>query len=115
MQSFEYLSVRYWYKETTGTWCAGSGRDRITHHHLDHTLPRFKKRGQLLQSKRTEGASIVARPSWHSPSRRRDHWGCPCKPPPRDATAATPPQGTPHRKLGSKERKLRKCRAPKAS
>ena len=30
MQSFEYLSVRYWYKETTGTWCAGSGRDRIT-------------------------------------------------------------------------------------
>ena len=30
MQFFEYLSVRYWYKETTGTWCAGSGRDRIT-------------------------------------------------------------------------------------
>ncbi len=43
---------------------AGSGRDRITH--LDHTLPTFKKRGQLLQSKRTEGASIVARPSLRS-------------------------------------------------
>ena len=96
MQSFEYLSVRYWYKETTGTWCAGSGRDRITHHHLDHTLPRFKKRGQLLQSKRTEGACIAARTSLHSPSRRRDHWGCPasrrpCKPPPRRR------RGTPHR------------------
>ena len=90
MQSFEYLSVRYWPKEINGT---GYGFGPRSHHHLDHTLPGFKKRGQLLQSKRTEGACIAARTSLHSPSRRRDHWGCPASrrrdtPPPRHAAAA---------------------------
>ena len=106
MQSFEYLSVRYWPKEINGT---GYGFGPRSHHHLDHTLPGFKKRGQLLQSKRTEGTCIAARPSLHSPCGRRDHWGCPASrrrdtPPPRHAAAS--------RRTG---RKLAKCRAPKAS
>ena len=40
MKSFEYLSVRYWSEEVNGTGCGFGPR---SHHHLDHTLPTFKK------------------------------------------------------------------------
>ena len=91
MQSFEYLSVRYWYKETTGTWCAGSGRDRITH--LDHTLPSSKREGSCCNrnaprepaslreqacTARAVGATIGAALQAAAPASRR-----------RDAVAAT--------------------------
>ena len=108
MQSFEYLSVRYWPKEINGTGCGFGPR---SHHHLDHTLPGFKKRGQLLQSKRTEGACILARPRLHSQRAVGATTGAALQ----AAAATRRRRGTPHRKLGSKERKLRKCRARKAS
>ncbi len=64
MQSFEYLSVRYWSKEINGH--GARVRAAIASPSLDHTLPGFKKRGQLLQSKRTEGACIATRLRLHS-------------------------------------------------
>ena len=92
---------------------AGSGRDRITH--LDHTLPEFKTRGQLLQSKHIEGACIATRLRLHSQSRLARPLGLPLQ-----AAAArrrrrdTPP---PRRRTDNgRERKPKgRCRARKAS
>jgi hypothetical protein len=112
MQSFEYLSVRYWSKEINGH--GVRVRAEIARTHLDHTLPRVQKVRAAVAIEAHRGACIAARPRLRSQSRRRDHWGCPCKPPPRHAAAATPPRRAAP-ELGLKERKLRKCRARKAS
>ena len=107
MKSFDYLLVRYWSIEINWTGCGFGPR---SHHHLDHTLPGFKKRGQLLQSKRTEGACIATRLRLHSQSRLARPLGLPLQAAAatrrrRDAVAAARHAG----------RKLAKCRAPKAS
>ena len=114
MQSFLSIVRFYWSIEINGT-----VRVRADHTpHIDHTLASFKKRGQLKRLQITERACIAARRRLHSPSRRRDHWGCPASRR-RDTTTEAGHSSRRHAAAAPQHIVIlyfiATCRAPKAS